>query len=130
MSRGLGVLQREILESLEPARAAQPSYDRGWVLYRRVDMRLIEGIYDLRVVAAYVRRQRHYMPPTAHNFAPMFSARGPRISRAQAPPGRDHRAPDRGGVSPTVRRGGVYPLSRLGGRPPLSLLAVQATPVC
>jgi hypothetical protein len=73
MSRGLGILQREILESVEPARAAQPSYDRGWVLYRRVDMQLSEGIYDLRVVSDYVRRQHGYRGETAHTFAPMFS---------------------------------------------------------
>ena len=47
MSRGLGVLQREILASLEPARAAQPSYDRGWVLYRRVEVRCLPGDHML-----------------------------------------------------------------------------------
>jgi hypothetical protein len=73
MSRGLGALQREILDSLDAARTAQEPHDRGWVLYHTVDMRIIEGVYDLRVVSAYVRRQRHYTLRTAHNFAPMFS---------------------------------------------------------
>jgi hypothetical protein len=73
MSRGLGVLQREILESLEPARAAQPSYDCGWVLYRRVDMQLIEGVYDLRIVSKYLRAHRQIPQWQGERFAPMFS---------------------------------------------------------
>jgi len=73
MSRGLGALQRQILASLDAARAAQPSYDRGWVLYRRVDMRLIEGVYDLRVGAEYVRDQRQIPGWQGERFAPMLS---------------------------------------------------------
>src|SRR5262249_6334088 len=73
MSRGLGAMQRQILASLEAAREAQPSYDRGWVLYRRVDMLLVEGVYDLRVVAKYVRARRQIPAWQGERFAPMFS---------------------------------------------------------
>jgi len=73
MSRGIGAMQRQILASLEPARAAQPSYDRGWVLYRRVDMLLVEGVYDLRVVSDYVRARRQIPAWQGERFAPMFS---------------------------------------------------------
>lgn len=73
MSRGLGSLQRQILESLDAAREAQESYDRGWVLYQRVDMHLIEGVYDLRVVSHYVARQRRYTPYERETFYPRFS---------------------------------------------------------
>jgi len=73
MSRGLGVLQREILDSLDTARQAQASYDRGWVLYRRVDMQLIEGVYDLRVVSKYLRAHRQIPAWQGERFAPMFS---------------------------------------------------------
>jgi hypothetical protein len=73
MSHGLGIFQRQILASLEPARAAQPSYDRGWVLYRRVDMQLIEGVYDLRIVSKYLRAHRQIPRWQGERFAPMFS---------------------------------------------------------
>jgi hypothetical protein len=73
MSRGLGGLQRQILESLDAAREAQESYDRGWVLYQRVDMHLIEGVYDLRCVSTYVARQRRYTPYEREAFYPRFS---------------------------------------------------------
>jgi hypothetical protein len=73
MSRGLGVLQREILDSLDAARQAQASCDRGWVLYRRVDMLLCEDIYDVRVVAHYLRARRHIPAWQGERFAPMFS---------------------------------------------------------
>jgi hypothetical protein len=73
MSRGLGGLQRQILESLDVARDAQESYDRGWVLHQCVDMRLREDVYDLRVVAVYVARQRRYPYGQRATFSPMFS---------------------------------------------------------
>ena len=79
MSRGLGVMQRSILDTLDEARAAAPRYrgsgewcdwglpgegdpetydPAGWVWYRKQAVRLAEGVYDLRCSAVYLKAQR------------------------------------------------------------------------
>jgi hypothetical protein len=72
MSRGLGVLQRRILDTLDEARAAMPSYrgatmgwtvsqygqikpaDYDWTLLGEYVVVLAPGVYDLRCSAAYL----------------------------------------------------------------------------
>lgn len=79
MSRGLGALQRQILDSLETARAAAPRYAgsgdsgyglppalrgtpqaEGWIWAGRSLLHLVPGLYDLRGTLAYLlERLRH-----------------------------------------------------------------------
>jgi hypothetical protein len=73
MSRGLGRLQRQILETLDEAKATQLPYPgsadgepgipngsdlAGWIRYGGGCMRLAPGVYDLRCSSAYLKCQR------------------------------------------------------------------------
>lgn len=76
MSRGLGQVQRQILESLAVARAAAPRYPgsgdsgpglppalqgtpaaEGWIWVGRSCLHLAPGVYDLRATLAYLLQQ-------------------------------------------------------------------------
>jgi hypothetical protein len=99
MSRGLGALQRRILETLDEAKAAMPRYrgvESAWDLDKRTLrsinlgcrwvhvgagqlVELAPGVYDLRCSAAYLAEQDGH---TAHGFqAPSFTAAFARATR-------------------------------------------------
>lgn len=72
MSRGLGSLQTEIIETLEEAKRDIPSYPGqgssksdplpfslpGWVIVGRTCALLAEDVYDLRASAAFLAKRR------------------------------------------------------------------------
>ena len=104
MSRGLGTMQRQILENLDTARAAAPSYPgsgdsgpglptslrgtpaaEGWIWVGRSLLHLAPDVYDVRATLAYLltqsgtRRQRR----TVHGIVKLMKIADRPLPREQ-----------------------------------------------
>ena len=87
MSRGLGKLQREILGALDPAQACVNEafgtyefmshvHDGGWVKCRGCKVLLAPGIYDLRAVHRWLRKQTVVRNKASFDVAVSRAVRG------------------------------------------------------
>jgi hypothetical protein len=75
MSKGLGRMQHAIMDNLDTAQAYNTlPNDIRWFWYSQViELRLAEGVYDLRQTSRYLRRLWHIDFMTERRFQAAFS---------------------------------------------------------
>ena len=117
MGRGLGRVQRDILATLEEAKAAMPRYqgarwgppyghegEPGWVSSRGGRVRLPDGVYDLRCSLRYLARRDGQVYAQGEERGLGYVSEGYRVAFSRAARG-------------LLRRGLLVAVSPHSGRP-------------